>query len=353
VTSPSGTQDSVDVVVIGAGAVGAATARALALRGTSVALLEQFGLAEAGGSSRGGARIMVPGPFPDADYLERGKRALAEWQELELSTGIRFLDLRGVLLTSPDMIPLVDDFTRADIPVELLSRATIADRFGISDVDAETVFHHRGAGMIRADCARAALLRSAADAGVRAYENEPVLAIVPGSDDVTIETGRRTWRCTRAAICAGPWTNELLRPLGLELPLRVSSQAVAYFGTPADAERAPVLIEHGEGEPYSLPDPARGLKVALHRRGPVAKPSEPWEVADSADIDRLVEWAHARFPWVSGQPTHVEACLYTNTPDDRFILTREGPLAIASACNGQGFHLAPATGESLAELALS
>jgi sarcosine oxidase len=43
--------------------------------------------------------------------------------------------------------------------------------------------------------------------------------------------------------------------------------------------------------------------------------------------------------------------MYTNTPDERFILERRGRVVAGSACNGQGFQFAPETGERLARLA--
>ena len=60
-----------------------------------------------------------------------------------------------------------------------------------------------------------------------------------------------------------------------------------------------------------------------------------------------------RYPGViSGATTAVEACLYTNSPDERFVLERRGRIVVGSACNGHGFQFAPQTGERLAQLAL-
>jgi sarcosine oxidase len=77
----------------------------------------------------------------------------------------------------------------------------------------------------------------------------------------------------------------------------------------------------------------------------------PLEVEERA-IDRAADWVGSRFPGVAAGPTGVEACLYTNTPDERFILERRDRIVVGSACNGQGFQFAPETGERLAQLAL-
>ncbi|MBS1886537.1 MAG: hypothetical protein JSU06_05035 [Actinobacteria bacterium] len=57
-----------------------------------------------------------------------------------------------------------------------------------------------------------------------------------------------------------------------------------------------------------------------------------------------------RFPAVDPTPVKVESCLYTNTPDERFVLERRGAIGVVSACNGQGFQFAPVVGELAAEM---
>ena len=43
-------------------------------------------------------------------------------------------------------------------------------------------------------------------------------------------------------------------------------------------------------------------------------------------------------------------CLYTTTPDTRFLLDRTGPLVIGSPCSGHGFKFVPLIGRILADL---
>ena len=44
-------------------------------------------------------------------------------------------------------------------------------------------------------------------------------------------------------------------------------------------------------------------------------------------------------------------CLYTSTVTEDFILDRQGPFVICSACSGHGAKFAPLTGEIAADLA--
>jgi sarcosine oxidase len=112
------------------------------------------------------------------------------------------------------------------------------------------------------------------------------------------------------------------------------------------------VIDYEGDEPYALWDPARGLKSALHARGPLADPDEAAPPADPERVDRLRAWVEAAFPQLTARLTDTETCLYTNTPDERFALERRGHIIVAAACNGQGFGLAPESGRRLAALAL-
>jgi glycine/D-amino acid oxidase-like deaminating enzyme len=46
-----------------------------------------------------------------------------------------------------------------------------------------------------------------------------------------------------------------------------------------------------------------------------------------------------------------DTCLYTNTPDEQFVLDRRGPVVIGSPCSGYGFTFTPLIGRVLADLA--
>jgi sarcosine oxidase len=58
-------------------------------------------------------------------------------------------------------------------------------------------------------------------------------------------------------------------------------------------------------------------------------------------------------PALDGPVRSSTVCLYTNTPDDEFVIDRHPAapgVAFASACSGHGFKFAPVVGEILADL---
>src|SRR6059058_1915300 len=83
-----------DVVVVGGGAMGAASAHALAAQGRRVAMVEQFAAGHDRGSSHGASRIFRLA-YEDASYIPLAKRALALWRELSEECGVSLLETTG------------------------------------------------------------------------------------------------------------------------------------------------------------------------------------------------------------------------------------------------------------------
>jgi sarcosine oxidase len=342
----------VDVLVIGGGVVGAAAALEAATRGAKVALLERDSLGDARGASKGSARIYVPAAYPDEGYLERGVRAIESWREIEARAGERLLFPTGVLSAgrfAEGQLPLL---RAAGVEAELLEPAEAERRFGVRAGAGRAVFHQPEAGVIRADRALVSLLRLAREAGAELRAEQAVDLVEAGDEEVVVRAGPAIWRARAAIVAAGPWSGRLLGRAGIEVPLAVTSQTVAYLGFTSSTSAPPAVVDYDGDEPFALWDPARGLKAALHARGPLTDPDGAG-ARPSADVtDRLVAWVGATFPRLEVAMIGAETCLYTNTPDERFVLERRGRVVVAAACNGQGFQLAPESGRRAAELAL-
>jgi sarcosine oxidase len=137
------------------------------------------------------------------------------------------------------------------------------------------------------------------------------------------------------------------------LPLRVTRETVAYFRH--DGPPLPSVVELDDRRAhalFALHDPEHGMKAGAHHAGAETDPDEPGE-PDPAVVERVAAWLRERLPALDPEPVAVETCLYTTTPDERFLFERRGRLVIGSACSGHGFKFAPAVGARLAELALA
>ena len=119
-----------DVIIVGLGGMGAASADALAGRGLRVLAVDQFDLGHARGASHGRSRIVRQAYFESPDYIPLLRRAYALWDTFPADCRLRRV---GCLMLGPDDSRLVAGATRSaevwQIPIELLTAAEVTDRF--------------------------------------------------------------------------------------------------------------------------------------------------------------------------------------------------------------------------------
>jgi sarcosine oxidase len=205
---------------------------------------------------------------------------------------------------------------------------------------------------VNADAAVAALQQRALHHGTHVYFDEPVLSLVVTADGVEVVTAYQTLLGRVAVVAAGAWLPSVVAslPLASELPpMTVTQEQPAYFA--ADAAGWPVFVHHADAPHYGLYTPGVGVKVGEHGTGMVVDP----DVRPAADDERgrrLAAYVHEWLPGADPTPVRVDTCLYTTTPDERFVLRRFGPVVVCSACSGHGFKFVPAVGERVAKLAL-
>jgi sarcosine oxidase len=109
-------------------------------------------------------------------------------------------------------------------------------------------------------------------------------------------------------------------------------------------------VDWGDPSIYGLPSPGQGIKVGEHIAGPTTDPED--EVGpDPAAVERLDAWVAERYPGAEATAHYAETCIYTNTPDEHFVLEHHGRIVVGSPCSGHGFKFAPLIGRRLAALA--
>ena len=330
-----------EVVVVGAGINGLATARALARKGVDVVVVEQFRVGHARGSSHGRSRIFRLA-YPEAHWVQLAQEAFAGWRDLEAETGTTVLELHGLLeLVRPGEDGSQPALEECGVSFELLDGGDVSARFPVAVPDGYSAIFQPEAGIARADLAQAAFLDSATRHGARLVEETRVEAL----DDLDAKA---------VVVTAGSWARGLLAPAAIDLPVVVTRETVGYFRLvaerplPSVVDLKPEARGHGT---YALHDPVHGLKIGIHMSGPVADPDE--EGAPEPELIELIREAAARwFPAADPEPAQADTCLYTTTADERFVLERHGRIVVGSACSGHGFKFAPAVGERLASLAL-
>jgi len=321
-------------------------------------LLEQFELGHDRGSSHGTSRIFRLS-YPDAAYTELARQAHESWRRLEQERGTTLVEHTGSIDLGDATAEIERSLTANEVPYEMLDGASAARRWPLStDVDEPVVFQPLG-GYIRADRAFGSLLESARAASGDVIEQARVVQIEVTGSGVRVATAATELHASAVVVAAGAWASGLLVPLGIDLPVVVTRETVAYFEHP-DVEALPAVIEYPSAASalpvgqayYALPAPGRGLKAGVHHSGPATDADEPG-VRDERVVAATAAWVARRFRDADPAPVAAETCLYTNTADESFVIEAHGRVVVASACSGHGFKFAPLLGERIAALAVN
>ena len=349
-----------DVVVVGAGAMGSATLYHLARRGLKVLGLDQFAVPHVRGSSHGLTRIIRLAYFEHPSYVPLLRRAYDLWRELEKEAGKQLLFITG----SIDAGEIFDDSLKScqlhSLPHEVLTSEQLNARFPAFELPADTMalFQPEGGFLTPEECIRAHL-KLAKEQGAEIREQEPVLGWREDADGVTVETANGTYRAERLVITAGAWVSKLAPRLR---EVAVPERLVVAWMKPLQPElfsigRFPVFnLRLPEGHYYGFPEhDGPGFKLGrYHHRHEVVDPDTMQRGVDADDEQLIRAFAERYFPAGAGETLAAQTCLFTNTPDEHFILDfLEGSsrVIVGSPCSGHGFKFATVVGEVLADLA--
>jgi sarcosine oxidase len=331
-----------EVVVVGAGVNGLAAAWALSREGRDVLVLEQFPFGHARGSSHGTSRIFRLS-YPEAHWVRLAKEAYGGWRELEQLTGMRLLELSGLVeLVSDPSEGSADALDECGIEWEVLDRDEAERRFPIDVPDGLQAVLQRDGGYVRADRALEAFAQ-----GLRVLPETKVLSLDP------LDTSAGRIEAQAVVVTAGPWAKELLAGI-VDLPVVATRETVAYFRLESQ-KPVPSVVDFESGSnlhgTYALAAPGIGVKIGRHKSGPPSDPDEDGS-PDPLRVEQVAAVVAERFPEADPAPVKAETCFYTNTDDDRFILERHDRIVVGSACSGHAFKFAPAVGKRLAALAV-
>jgi sarcosine oxidase len=185
---------------------------------------------------------------------------------------------------------------------------------------------------------------------VHAWNREPGGVVVHLEDE--------SIHARQLVMCAGAWTPKFVPSLAGVL--RPERQVVGWFGI-EDANafaigQFPVFIlSTSRGYYYGFPEfGVPGFKIGkYHHRAEPVDPDEPVRAVDAPDEEVLRECVRSYFRGANGPLVRASTCIFTNTPDEHFIIDRlpDAPeVLVVSACSGHGFKFCSVIGEIVADL---
>lgn len=350
------------VAVIGLGAVGASALYFLSKWGYEAVGYEQFALGHTRGSSHGESRIFRL-TYPDPTYTRMMREALPLWQALQAEAGEELIVPCGVLWLGaeddPELRTVARSLQSEGVPFAWLTPTESHARFPALRLQPHerALFQHEG-GFLRASACVSACLRLAQQYGAQIYPQTPLVRFESRPEGVRLEFANgATETFDRVVLTVGAWLTKHLPHLNL--PLTVTRQTYAYFAIKAHTERfepdhMPVWIE-ATRHFYGFPNDGRqpGVKVALHQLGEPHDPDQPARPVEEADLAPLRAMIAQRLPDLNpDEVLSAHTCLYTNTPDARFLLQPlldDRRIWYVSACSGHGFKFAILNGKRVAE----
>jgi len=359
-----------EVVVVGGGVEGTATAWALARRGVrDVVLCERAGIGSGmSGLSSGIVRCHY-GVRSLAAMAWRGVQVFAHDEELlGAPTGYRRTGY-VVGVTAGDVAALAANVAlqrSVGVDVELVTADDVHALWPAARLDDFAAFAHEpwggyGDGHQTAN----ALAASARQGGADVRQGTPVVSLLTGADGgrvtgVLLADGTRLAAGT-VVVAAGWWSRALvapvLGPLGVDLPIRVQREEVLMFAAGPARGPVPVFSDLASLQ-YLRPEGEQGL---LWGNSDMSRAqwldavdgfstTVSWETVDDA-----VERVSARFPGLDDvRLSHSYAGCYDVTPDYNPVISRtpvEG-LVVAAGFSGHGYKISPAVGELVADLLL-
>jgi sarcosine oxidase len=362
-----------DVIVIGVGSMGSSTCYQLASRGVSVLGLEQFSVPHDQGSHAGQSRIIRKAYFEHADYVPLLERAYDNWKHLEAITGSQVYFPTGLLYAGkPDEILIKGvkhSSEKYNVPIESVSKQELVKRFPQFQVpDDYEVLFEPDAGFVTPERAVSLYVDQAIKAGATIHSNEQTRSWKQNETSIEVVTNKGTYLCKKLVITAGAWTDKMLPELSTRL--QVTRQVIAWVNPSTqklfELGNFPcwLIDDHTQaGMYYGFPvlstdkfgTPA-GLKVAHHYPGSPTQVESVDRSVTKEEEELLVKSLTKFLPNGYESMSVLKTCLYTNTPDENFIIDfvpeSNKHVIMAAGFSGHGFKFVSVVGEIVADLSI-
>jgi sarcosine oxidase len=353
-----------DAIVLGVGGMGSAAVYHLARRGWRVLGLERYDIPHAMGSSHGLTRIIRLAYYEHPSYVPLLRRSYELWRELERGFGEQLLHITGSIDAGPPdsrcFAGSRESCLLHGLEHEVLDGREVNQRFPGYSLPAGhlAVLQPEGGFLLSERCIVAHVVAAQA-AGAEVRARERVLGWQPLASCIRVETDRGVYETGRLVVTAGPWAATVLPGLR---ELAVPERQVLAWLQPTDPalfrpDRFPVFnMECEEGRYYGFPIyGVPGFKLGrYHHLEETTRADDVDRECHPRDEAVLRAFAARYFPEGNGPTMSLRTCLFTNSPDEHFIVDRlpdDPRIVVAAGFSGHGYKFCSVIGEILADLA--
>ena len=366
-----------DVIVVGLGAMGSATVYQLAKSGVRVLGIDQLEPPHKLGSTHGDTRITRLAIGEGMEYVPLVKRSHELWRDIEKEVGYELLKQCGGLIMCVSngfglhnrgdfLQETYDEADKYNIAHEKLTTDEIKRRFPQFNVSGdERGYYEPEAGYLLPEKCVVAQLQLAKKNGAKLNLNEKVSGYTASNNSVIVTTDKGTYSAAKLIISAGPWIKDFLPEYNNIFKIH---RQVLYWFDIADNRNyevyrdMPIFIwEFGNGRYdnfYGFPaidGPNGGVKLATETYDKDTSPNDISREVTADEVQAVYDhYVKAQFPGLSSSSVKAATCMYTDTPDSRFVIDFHPDhqnVIVASPCSGHGFKHSAAIGEVLAQLA--
>ena len=332
--------------------------------------IEQFSLTHEMGSHAGQSRIIRKAYFEHPDYVPLLERAYLNWREFEEEWGKKIYYRTGLFYFGEPGNPITGGVLKSaalyNVPVETLSQSDAQNRFPVFNLPAgyEYVFEP-DAGFLRPEEAIRGYASLAQSLGAKILTNTAVNGWRMLGDSIVVDTSAGEFECEKLVVTAGAWTGKLIADLSNQL--KVTKQSLVWTNPTSPDQFALgnfpcwLMSDPERGPYYGFPilDPGlfgapAGLKSAHHFPAVEFDPTQS-DREINADTEEDIRYALSKWlPAANGEILAMKSCLYTNAPDENFIIDQlpgsNGKITVACGTSGHGFKFASVIGEILSDL---
>jgi sarcosine oxidase len=353
-----------DLVVVGAGTMGAWTALQAVRGGRRVTLLDAYGAGHPRATSGDETRITRASHGADTFYVRWSREAREEWIAFGEEVGQTCFVQAGAVWFAhrEDGFEATSLATLRDLGVlvEGIRPADAAYRWPQVAVDdlAFVVFEPE-AGLLMARRSVAAVAGRVAGLGgtIEVAAARPGLVDGTRLRDVVLADGRRV-AADQFVFACGPWLPTVFPDVAGDL-IRVTKQDVCFMGPPAgdtrfEAGSLPCWIDY-DASFYGVPAvDGRGLKIAPDEYGEPFEPSTGDRIVDERSVRQARGYLGRRFPALAEAPVvETRVCQYETTPDTNFVIDRHPAFDnawLVGGGSGHGFKHGPVIGRYVTRL---